>query len=32
MTEVESGEATKNAPYPRGLVTLVDYARGLSRR
>jgi len=25
-------EATKNAPYPRGLVTLVDYTRGLSRR
>jgi geranylgeranyl pyrophosphate synthase len=25
-------EATKNAPYPRGLLTLVDYTRGLSRR
>ena len=25
-------EATKNAPYPQGLLTLVDYTRGLSRR
>jgi geranylgeranyl pyrophosphate synthase len=25
-------EATRNAPYPRGLLTLVDYTRGLSRR
>jgi hypothetical protein len=25
-------EATKNAPYPHGLLTLVDYTRGLSCR